>query len=353
VTCGAQLLYAPGTAGLRCPYCGTEQALPTSVDTVDETPFESWVAARTTLPPAGIRVLECRTCRARTESDHVSTRCPFCGSPLVSDVGADPSVAPEGIVPFLVEKRAADDAVRRWIRSRRFAPGALRRVSTTEAMEGTYLPFWTFDAATGTDYRGRRGEYYYTTETHTVTVDGRPQTRTRTVRRVRWWPAAGHVSRHFDDVLVPATTRIDRARLNDLEPWHAEAAVAYQPGYLAGHQTLRYDLDPEAGLAGAKQTMARVIEDDCRRDIGGDEQQVTWMDTRYADIMFKLLLVPLWIAAYVYRGTTYQVMVNAHTGEVVGERPWSAWKIALAVVAGLLVLGVVVALIVMYNGDTG
>ena len=59
--------------------------------------------------------------------------------------------------------------------------------------------------------------------------------------------------------------------------------------------------------------------------------------------MFKLMLLPVWIAAYLYAGKTYQVFVNARTGEVVGERPYSIAKIAPAVVAGLFV-----ALVVLY-----
>jgi hypothetical protein len=37
-------------------------------------------------------------------------------------------------------------------------------------------------------------------------------------------------------------------------------------------------------------------------------------------------------------------MVNARTGEVQGERPWSAWKIASLVVAILLVVALVLYL---------
>jgi hypothetical protein len=99
--------------------------------------------------------------------------------------------------------------------------------------------------------------------------------------------------------------------------------VAYQPDYLAGYQTLRYDVEPDQGLQAAKQRMENVIEGDCRDDIGGDEQRVSSMDVRYAEVMFKLVLLPIWIAAYVYAGRTYQVFVNAHTGQVVGESPYS------------------------------
>ena len=51
------------------------------------------------------------------------------------------------------------------------------------------------------------------------------------------------------------------------------------------------------------------------------------------------MLLPVWLAAYKYRGKTYRFVVNGQTGRVQGERPWSAWKIAIAVVLGLIVAG--------------
>ena len=38
-------------------------------------------------------------------------------------------------------------------------------------MDGVYLPYWTFDSQTTTQYIGQRGEYYYDTETYTETGD--------------------------------------------------------------------------------------------------------------------------------------------------------------------------------------
>ena len=63
--------------------------------------------------------------------------------------------------------------------------------------------------------------------------------------------------------------------------------------------------------------------------------------------MFKLMLLPVWICVYLYGGKTYQVLVNAHTAEVVGERPYSKVKIALAVIAGLIVVAAIVVAIVL------
>ena len=50
--------------------------------------------------------------------------------------------------------------------------------------------------------------------------------------------------------------------------------------------------------------------------------------------------MPIWIAAYKYRGKSFRFVVNGQTGAVSGERPWSAWKIALAVIAAMIVAAI-------------
>lgn len=146
----------------------------------------------------------------------------------------------------------------------------------------------------------------------------------------------------IDDVVVRASTRLPADRLEKAGPRDLGTAVAYEPDYLAGFAALRYDVDPDAGRADAQAQMEPVIESDCRTDIGGGEQHVGRMNVQYAAVMFKLVLLPLWIASYLYAGSSYQVMVNANTGEVVGEHPLSKLKIAIAVLAGLLVVAAVV-----------
>ena len=98
-----------------------------------------------------------------------------------------------------------------------------------------------------------------------------------------------------------------------------------------------YAVDLGQGYEEARQKMARQIDRDVRFDIGGDQQRVHAVDTDIRDVTFKHILLPVWLAAYKYRGQTYRFVVNGRTGRVQGERPWSAIKIAIAVVLGLIV----------------
>ncbi|GIJ29042.1 hypothetical protein Vqi01_42040 [Micromonospora qiuiae] len=344
--CGARVEHAPGTTALSCPYCGHRQQIADAGRRVREHAYAD--LARLPRKPAaevGAHAFVCPGCGARTESDALAERCQFCATPLVTETATGDLIAPEALLPFAVDRAGVRTALGKWCRSRWFAPSSLKKVSEAETLKGTYLPHWTFDARTVSDYRGQRGEHYYVTETYTVTVDGKQETRTRQVRRTRWHSASGTVRRDFDDVLVPATTRLPQGQLDQLAPWPLAEAVAYHRDYLAGYHALRYDTEPEAGLTTAKARMAPVIERDCRSDIGGDEQRVTSVHTNYSDITYKLILLPVWIAAYLHAGRSYQVLVNARTGEIIGERPYSTAKIMAAV---LTMLALLTTLLVAY-----
>ncbi|MFD9940150.1 hypothetical protein ACFWYW_12815 [Nonomuraea sp. NPDC059023] len=339
--CGASVAYAPGTSVQRCPYCGFEQRIAAPDRAVREHDYAAFLA-KPRVAAVAVHQSACPGCGARTESDALSKSCQFCGAALVADTTAGDQIAPEAVVPFALDKNGSRTALRGWVKSRWFAPNRLKKVSEAESMKSTYVPHWTFDSGTTSDYTGSRGEHYYVTQTYTENG----QTKTRRVRKTRWWPASGTVSRHFDDVLVPATHRVTPEQLAELEPWPTGQALPFEPAYISGHHTLRYEVEPEQGIEAAKQEMAEVIEQDCRRDIGGDEQRVSTVDTTYTDVRFKLLLLPVWIGCYLFGGKTYQVLINGVTGEVQGQRPYSWVKITLTALAAAALIGLVVWLII-------
>jgi hypothetical protein len=75
-----------------------------------------------------------------------------------------------------------------------------------------------------------------------------------------------------------------------------------------------------------------------RKDIGGDDQKIDSLQTRYGRFTFKHVLLPAWVSAYRYRDKVYRFVVNAQTGETSGEAPLSWWKVAGLVVLGLIFL---------------
>ena len=159
------------------------------------------------------------------------------------------------------------------------------------------------------------------------------------MRKIRWSNVSGRVARKFNDVLVMASQSLPRNYVRTLEPWMLADLAPYDPQFLSGFRAEGYTVQLPEGHALGIERMDEVIQQDVRRDIGGDEQRVHSVNTQHQDEKFKHVLLPIWMAAYRYHNKTYRFVVNGQTGKVQGERPWSTAKIALAVLAVLVAVG--------------
>jgi DNA-directed RNA polymerase subunit RPC12/RpoP len=338
--CGSDMRFAPGGAGLECPHCGATEALDpddSAPDAIPELDFRQALADQ--LPAAQMeetRVLSCDSCGAQVEFDAVThaKECPFCASPVVTDTGTHRHIKPRAVLPFSLKGKQARDAMEAWLGKLWFAPNGLKEFARKgRPLQGIYLPYWTYDADTKTQFTGRRGDVYYVTRTR---VDSDGNTETYQEEQVRWTNVSGRVARVFDDVLVLASQSLPREHTEALEPWDLSELRPYAPEFLAGFRAEGYAIGLEDGYDHARQKMDAVIRRDVRFKIGGDRQKITSMDTDVSDVTFKHVLLPVWLAAYRFRGKAYRCVINGRTGRVQGERPWSVAKIALAVLAGFL-----------------
>jgi len=352
VNCGAHLQFVPGTNSLVCPYCGTNNPIPAKFEVIEELDFREHLA-RLERGDALIETLTvtCDACGAQTTLDPNVTagRCPFCASPIVTSAAhSQRQIRPRSLLPFHISHKQAMDSFRRWLEGLWFAPSDLRRRYEDSGINGIYLPAWTYDADTESDYTGQRGEDYWTTESYWTTENGRRVMRTRQVKKTRWYYVSGRVRNVFDDVLVMATTSLPRHLLDKLEPWDLSNLVPYQEHYLAGFVAQSYQVDLQQGFAVAAQIMDGYIRQSIRRDIGGDHQRIHSVNTHYYAITFKHILLPVWLSAYRYRGKSFHFVVNARTGEVQGERPYSWLKITLFV--ALIAAVVMMIVLFLFNG---
>lgn len=345
--CGADVTFDVASQRLRCPFCGHVKELSEAARTkVEEQDFEKRLASLAdqrgkTRPirAEDVHEVRCGSCGANVvfQGTLTSTHCPFCGIPVqrerVHDLTATDRIPVDGILPFQVAAARAQEILRKWVTSRWFAPGEFKRRGVDARFQGVYVPYWTFDAMTFNRYTGLRGEHYW------VTVGSGKNA--RRVRKTRWWPAAGSFQLFFDDVLVVAAKGLPDALLQKLEPWPLARCVPFNAELMSGFLARTYDVELPEGYRGAKVRMDQGIRAETRRRIGGDEQQITTLESTFDAVTYKHVLLPVWILSYRWKEKTHRVVVNAVTGELQGTRPWSVWKIVL------LVLGVAAAVAVV------
>lgn len=345
--CGGKIVFQPGTATLTCPYCGHANAIPQSAQDIEELDLESVLAGLA----AGEETIErqtvhCSECNGETTlpPNVTAAPCAYCGSDIVATAKSQKLIKPKALLPFRITREQARAAFRGWVAGLWFAPNRLKRFARMDTrLSGLYVPYWTYDANTTSWYTGQRGDYYYRTETYT---DSNGSTRTRQVREVRWTPTSGVVWVRFDDLSVLASDSLPKAIANKLEPWDLENLEPYQDEYLSGFQAESYHIGLADGFEIAKGVMDGPIRASVRADMGGNEQRIHTLRTQYADLTFKHILLPIWLNSYRYGDRVFRFLVNARTGEVQGERPWSVWKI---VAAALAVAAAIVAIIILAN----
>jgi predicted RNA-binding Zn-ribbon protein involved in translation (DUF1610 family) len=345
--CGGEAVWNPARQALVCPFCGTVS--PARIDDAGAIVEHDLAAALRALPDSArgflpdARQVRCQSCNAISvlDASRQAQNCPFCGSAqLVPYTETKPAFRPESVLPFRIAETAARDAIRRWYGRLWLAPSALKKRALTDTVRGVYLPYWTFDAHVEADWTAEAGHYYY--ESETVFVNGQP--RVRQVQKVRWKPAAGHVSHFFDDDLVCASVGVQPGLIRAIEPFPTKELKPYDAAYVAGWVVERYQIDLVGGAQRAREDMNARLQTMCASQVPGDTYRNLAVRPDYSQQTFKHILAPAWLLQYSYGARRFQCVMNGVTGALSGQYPKSPWKIALLVLVVIVVIVVLASL---------
>lgn len=279
----------------------------------------------------------------------LSQTCAFCDSPLVAWDGKQEPV--DLVAPFVLDRRQASERLRTHLRASFWAPGKIRRLDPDD-LRGVLVPFYCYDATAHSRYEGRVGIYWYRTETYTTVVNGKVQTRTRTVRETDWHPISGTHVASYDDHLVSGSTGLPEDEANELEPFDLGQARPFDPALVAGWPAELPDIGHAQAAATANQELAELENRAIRDFLPGDENAGVTNQTEMEVSDVRLVLLPVWMAAYQHKGKALRLLVNGQTGEVVGQVPKSWFKIAgfvlllLGLLFGAILCGGVIAAII-------
>lgn len=343
VNCGAALTYAPGTDLISCEYCGHKEVIEQTGQEFKELELHKYLDKMGAQSHAmEITLLHCKNCGANQhiEENYKSLSCVYCTQPLIiEDVYSEEWIMPGAILPFQIDQNNAHLVFKKWVAALWWAPNNLQKASLSpENTKGLYVPYWTFDAQLRAQYSGERGEYYYVTRQ----VGSGDNKRTVRERKTRWYPAQGQVSGFIDDTLVKATMQKTSQVPAQVARWNLQALKTFHTSYLAGYITEKYTIPLKDGHLQATSEAKQIATNWARNDIGGDTQRVHTINMDLSDETFKHILLPIYISSYNFNNKRYNFYVNGQTGAIHGARPYSFWKIFLAVLAGLIIVSIIV-----------
>ncbi len=340
--CGGVMDFNPAKGNLVCPYCGTEKEIQVNnkAFTAQEQRFDLSGKKNTCDWGTATKTVVCKSCGAKTVYDvnEIANECPYCGSNQVMEAADENVMAPGGVVLFKLDAKAASDRFRHWIRGKFFCPKLAKDSARPKAFKGIYVPFWTFDSQTSSQYSGRYGINRTVRD-----KDG------KTTVKTTWYHTHGSISYMMDDILVCASSKQNEAMLREIEPYNTKDAAEYRPEYMAGFMAERYTIDSKDAWNTARDRMDAIlreeIEQKIRRERHADQIGHIDIQTVHKNVTYKYLLLPVWMSSFQYKGNIYHFMVNGQTGEVGGESPISWIKVFFVIAAVIAVLAILFYLI--------
>lgn len=352
--CGGVMVYSPKTQGLQCLYCGTTKELSVSRVKVQENDYELWSHKKQDARLHGFmdqlteeaeaKQVMCEQCGATVQIDATrsSAICPYCGTPLMLEKSQVKRFwQPNYLLPFTIDRKQCSELFQKWLDRKWFLPSKYKHGNVLEEkFQGVYYPYWAYGAYTSTDYEGERGT------NRTVTkkgADGKSVNETVT----DWKRVSGTILKDFKNILVPASKSLPPDIIDEHKSWPVGEVVEYTPEFTAGFSTEVYTVDFTEGMITAKNEMEEQIESSIREDIGGDKQRINYKNVNYSDLVFKLILLPLWISAFTINDKTYQFIINGRTGVVHGDYPLDGKKIVLVVIAAIAVVALLYYVLIM------
>jgi hypothetical protein len=278
-------------------------------------------------PGVAVDILRCSSCGAAMtyDVDRRAAACASCGSVLEVEHPADPIEEPDVLLPFSVNRAAAEAALSGWLGTLGwFRPGDLRSGARVETMQALRWVGWVFDAA---------AEVSWTADTD------------HDARRADWAPHAGRVELDFDDVVVPATRGLRPAEVGFLIPSY-DTGTTSAPDGVVDATVEHFDLPRSA----ARARLVEAVEGLARQRLAqGHLPGSRFRNLRTATVLRGLeaqrVAFPVWVLAYRYRDRLYRAVISGqNAGRLHGEAPYSVARIAAALTAAVAVAGLLVLL---------
>lgn len=326
-SCGGYLVFDPASQSFQCPYCH-QQYTAQEMEAQEEAQQQETTQQK---PRGGsLRGYHCKMCGAEivTDATTAATRCYYCHSPVVLTDRLSDAFEPDGVIPFQLDKEAAEKEFLAYIKKKHFVRKEFFSQSQMEDFSGVYYPYWTCDIEGEGTFEGD-GTKVSVRNTHKETI-----TITRFFKVYR----SGLLT--FRQMIRKALNKADSKLSEGIHPYQMEDVKPYESSYLSGFLAEKRDIPQrqaeESMLEEARKytTQMFINADNPYNSLHGHSTFTP------KQVKTKYLLLPAWVLTYKHRadGEPYYYMMNGQTGRICGKLPIDWGK--LCTVSGLIAAGV-------------
>lgn len=313
--CGAGVEFDVNSQKLKCPYCDTEFEIneeETGAAVEDTINWSSQNAGWSEGETDGMSVYICQSCGGEIIADRTTgaSSCPYCDNPVVIKGQFAGDLKPDLVIPFKLDKKAAKEALKKHILSKKFVPATFKDTNHIDEIKGVYVPHWLFtcDAVADVKYSAQKvrtwsdSNYNYTeTSFYDIYRSG---------------------SIGFENIPVDGSTKMADALMESIEPFSIADAVDFNAAYLSGFFADKYDVSVDDSVGRANERIRQSAVDTFRQTVNNytsvNEKSV---NMKVESGFYKYALYPVWILNTSWNGEKYTFAMNGQTGKIAGDIP--------------------------------
>ena len=235
-------------------------------------------------------VSHCSGCGAEfiIPPQQLSWQCPYCESNYTVTQKEEREItSPEALIPFKFTENEGYQKMLSWWKSKKDS-GA----GKFEALQGIYLPMWTFDIGGYIDWQLEISE------------------------NRRWYLQSSSSAIFYDDICIPATRKCPKLLKDLFESYDFDELIPFEREYLVNWIAETYEVSAgDAAIISRK--MALDAEHQYLLDVHPQTIRNLHINTSRMTVeQYKLILVPVWSAMFVLGADRFPVMISGQNGEL-------------------------------------
>ena len=261
-------------------------------------------------------------------------KCPYCASNLVISAQMSGLLKPNALIPFKLESKEVIQRLHEHFKNKILLPSNFKTTHTLSKVNGTYVPFWLFDATMDgpIDFETTKVRHYS------------DSTYNYTETKYYLHHLEGDVS--FKNVPVDGSKVMPNNLMDAIEPYNYGELKTFDMAYLSGYNATRFDDDPDETLSRASERM-KVSSTAVFRDAVAKKESFNSITCRKNGLVLQkpavsYALMPVYLINLKYEGKDYPFAVNGQTGKLAGSLPISKlryWLLFLSIFSVLSAIG--------------
>ena len=214
------------------------------------------------------------------------------------------------MIPFQIEGDRARQMLEDFCKGKRLLPKNFGNKSYLKNLKGYYVPYWLFDCRADADMSFDATRVRAWSDSEYDYVD----TSYYLVNR------AGCME--FYHVPVDGSIEMEDDTTESIEPFDYSGITEFNPAYLAGYETDKYNVDAKTAESRAKERLYNSAEQILRETVRGYNTVIPKRRSLSAERgRVHYALLPVWLFETAYNEKKYQFAINGQTGKMVGELP--------------------------------